>query len=390
MCIHIKSRYPCGRCPECLSKKRSDWSIRLQEEWFEKKVAYHAILTYDEKHLPKSPAGLATFSKDDCQKFLKRLRHKFETPITFFLATEYGEFSLRPHVHIVLFGVPKFDDIVIIKHRETSEKMRSLVESAWQNGFVRYLSCYVSTTAQLHYLTKDIVNEASRSIEDNLYYQNDIKPSVWNNFLKNTYFPYLRNNKVDDRLNSFRLMSKGLGLGYVNNFLEVHHLDYEVINKYELFFKSRFGEDRKMFSCPSGFSPCGEYYVKNEFLYTLKFDLDGNLIIPDDLLGYIHDYKTLLLVKEDGLTKQKSATFALPRYYKKKIYSYGINAVQSLYYFYKQLNKRQSYDEQFKEYDSEHKKPYYLLSAEQKYEFLKRKHKDKYIDLLHDKELDDF
>lgn len=62
-------------------------------------------LTYSDEHLP-SDWGLHV---GDWQRFAKRLR-KDVGPFRFFMAAEYGERSLRPHFHALLFGVDFADD----------------------------------------------------------------------------------------------------------------------------------------------------------------------------------------------------------------------------------------------------------------------------------------
>jgi len=55
-------------------------------------------LTYDDDFLPYG----ATLYKPDYQKFLKRLRKKYE--VRYFLGGEYGDTTQRPHYHAILFG----------------------------------------------------------------------------------------------------------------------------------------------------------------------------------------------------------------------------------------------------------------------------------------------
>jgi hypothetical protein len=61
-----------------------------------------ATLTYDDEHLPED----GSVHKRDVQLFLKRLRKHYKKPLRYFAVGEYGESSLRPHYHIILFGYP--------------------------------------------------------------------------------------------------------------------------------------------------------------------------------------------------------------------------------------------------------------------------------------------
>lgn len=71
-------------------------------------------LTYADKYLPP------TLQRGDLQWFFKRLRKQVPPKsLRFFACGEYGERTLRPHYHALLFGVAE----------------RDLVERAWGRGF---------------------------------------------------------------------------------------------------------------------------------------------------------------------------------------------------------------------------------------------------------------
>lgn len=78
-------------------------------------------LTYSDEHLPLG----ANVSPVDVRLFLNRLR-KLLAPLRFryFIAAEYGEQTLRPHYHAVLYGV----------HRA----FRNHVQAAWGKGHVNW------------------------------------------------------------------------------------------------------------------------------------------------------------------------------------------------------------------------------------------------------------
>ena len=42
---------PCGKCPNCLSDRRSDWSLRLQIELSHSTSAHFITLTYSDENL---------------------------------------------------------------------------------------------------------------------------------------------------------------------------------------------------------------------------------------------------------------------------------------------------------------------------------------------------
>lgn len=105
-----------------------------------------ATLTYDDEHLPH--AGLLT--RDPLTLYLKRLRRYVEPRrIRYFACGEYGELSLRPHYHAILFGLHPFFD-------------KLSMDDAWQGqGFcyygsvtyesAKYVADYAQKTSLSHY-----------------------------------------------------------------------------------------------------------------------------------------------------------------------------------------------------------------------------------------------
>lgn len=107
-----KLAIPCGRCFGCTMEYRRMWAIRCQHEAALYDSNLFVTLTYDEENLPWH-RGLEL---DHMQRFLKRLRKKYEgdiaipeadgkRPIRYYLAGEYGEETDRPHWHLLLFNL---------------------------------------------------------------------------------------------------------------------------------------------------------------------------------------------------------------------------------------------------------------------------------------------
>lgn len=106
---------PCGDCIGCRLDYAKGWSDRLMIELQSHKSAYFVTLTYNDAHLPtvayNSPdsgeIGLrrASLRKRDVQLFLKRLRKNTGQKIRYFCAGEYGSSTLRPHYHLIIFGL---------------------------------------------------------------------------------------------------------------------------------------------------------------------------------------------------------------------------------------------------------------------------------------------
>lgn len=162
---------PCGKCPECLSRRASGWSFRLMQENKHALASHFITLTYDTKTVPISSNGFMSLRKSDVQLFIKRLRKAHPTGnghsfIKYYLVGEYGGKTLRPHYHLLLFNA----DI-------------TLISPAWNLGAVHYGTV---SGASVGYTLKYMC-----------------KPRI---------IPIHRN---DDRLREFSLMSKGLGTSYM-------------------------------------------------------------------------------------------------------------------------------------------------------------------------------
>lgn len=125
---------PCGKCEACLSKKKNEWIFRLTKEFESSQSAYFLTLTYDDEKLPSKTVviddvvqEIQCVSKRDCQLFLKRLRKAIEPfKIRYYLVSEYGPKTLRPHYHMLLFNFPL----------ELKNKITDIIEHSWNNGFI--------------------------------------------------------------------------------------------------------------------------------------------------------------------------------------------------------------------------------------------------------------
>lgn len=386
MCIYKLSRYPCGHCYECLSKVRNDWSIRLQEQLKDTPIAYHAILTYSDDYLPKSKTGIASVCKKDVQDFLKRLRHNI-TNIKYFCVSEYGETTQRPHYHIIIFNVPKFDDLYRdnLHNSLHSEKLRSLIEKSWQKGQVRYRSSYVENLAQLHYILKDIYNWLEpidlHKVEQKLKVLK--RKKLYDNFIANTYKPFFKNGFKDDRVPNFRLMSKNLGIGFVDRVPKIPNstqllLDYYVLPKQV---------DNVKLQCPKDFVPCEDFYIHKNLYDSFIYDDQNLFLLPLEFFRQNSEHSSAIeyhcniskkvnknghLVKVDDWHE-----FPMPRYYREKLFTYGTRAILALSHYSRLYKSQKEYLDQYLEYDASHDVPMSVLKAQIKYDQYKKSHKDK-------------
>ncbi|QXN74990.1 replication initiator protein [Microvirus mar1] len=133
-------RVPCGKCYACRRNKQNQWVCRILLELLVSRGSLMFVLTYDDEHLPLD----YKVNKKHVQDFLKRLRHEFD--FRYFIASEYGSKSGRPHYHCIFF----LKEIPKLSH------LRS-VTTKWQNGSVHFMS---TTLASINYSLKYCTKQA--------------------------------------------------------------------------------------------------------------------------------------------------------------------------------------------------------------------------------------
>lgn len=135
---------PCGQCIGCRLDKSRVWADRMVLELDHSKAAIFVTLTYDNDHVPigsidDNGVPVLTLVKRDVQLYLKRLRKHFaDREIRFYLAGEYGDQTLRPHYHAILFGLSLHDfvDLQLLGINDFKQPLYNsdLMRSIWQCG----------------------------------------------------------------------------------------------------------------------------------------------------------------------------------------------------------------------------------------------------------------
>lgn len=100
---------PCGRCVACRIQRRNEWALRLEHELEYWNKSMFITLTYNDDHLPDK----GSLKKKDLQNFFKRLRKNSQRKIKYFASGEYGDTTLRPHYHAIIFGLDLNDKQLI-------------------------------------------------------------------------------------------------------------------------------------------------------------------------------------------------------------------------------------------------------------------------------------
>lgn len=129
----------CKRCIGCRLDRARDWAIRCSHE---AKLWTHNItvhLTYDDKYLDTNHS----LNYVHVQNFLKRLRKKYTGihagptgtyPLRYFVAGEYGDQTLRPHYHMLLYNFTFTDGKPWSKGQYKSEELERL----WGKGMAQF------------------------------------------------------------------------------------------------------------------------------------------------------------------------------------------------------------------------------------------------------------
>lgn len=151
-------RVPCGNCEECINKRRCDLYTRAWWETHEVKIkggqTLFLTLTYNEQNIPKFN-GEYCFDKEQTQKFLHKLhefirRHNLGKE-KYLITTEFGEKTMRPHLHMLLHWIPNKDF--------SATKLYKKVCELWNKGFVTggRKGIIVKDTQAVGYVTKYVI-----------------------------------------------------------------------------------------------------------------------------------------------------------------------------------------------------------------------------------------
>lgn len=130
-------RLPCGKCISCRMSKSREWYVRLYHEHVYSPSAIFATFTYGDDHLPDPPF----LNKRDPQLMFKSLRIGLDRPIKYYLCGEYGDETLRPHYHAIIFGLSINDHSVRKYYNQKTHKWTSVATdgplfSSWKKGNV--------------------------------------------------------------------------------------------------------------------------------------------------------------------------------------------------------------------------------------------------------------
>lgn len=151
---------PCGHCLHCHMMRARDWSFRCQCELETMGSALFLTLTYNDDHLPLVD-GVPSLNRRHLQLFLKSLRKSLDGKrISYFGCGEYGSHGLRPHYHLVVFGLSLDDLEIWSRSAKGSVLFRSpTVEKFWSYGFSSVGAC---NSQSIDYVTRYNLKKSSQ------------------------------------------------------------------------------------------------------------------------------------------------------------------------------------------------------------------------------------
>lgn len=200
---------PCGKCCECQKRYQNDWALRINEEFraFGYKATF-VTLTYNNDSVPKvvdKETGTVYLSvnKKHVQSAIKRFRTNFERAFgykckfTYFVTSEYGPRTLRPHYHALFFGLHKVDILPLLQD--------------WQERYGFTKCDDVRVDGRQSAVAKYVGKYCSKGVFEN---------------------PLVAEGVV---MPTFHLMSKGLGKSFVEDKVNLHYFHWPKARKYKVY-----------------------------------------------------------------------------------------------------------------------------------------------------------
>lgn len=181
---------PCGKCPICVQKYQNSWMIRLSEELKDWPVSTFLTLTYRSECVPLSVnkstgESYNSVCKDHVVRFLKYFRTTYKrhygkpAKFKYFFCSEYGPLTFRPHFHAIIFGLSPIELHFALAY--------------WRKnfGFVSAKKIDLSSVKSMNNTSRYVAKYCAKGQFEN---------------------PLVELGKVQP---TFRMMSKGLGIRYV-------------------------------------------------------------------------------------------------------------------------------------------------------------------------------
>lgn len=272
---------PCGKCAQCMKKKRLEWHFRCYQH--AKSVTskggyiYFDTLTYNEDNIPHLSnyidisnydlVDFTCFDNTHWKNFLKNLRRQLDyhyngCKFTYFLTSEYGtdpRYTHRPHYHVLFF----IEDRTKITPVEFSE----LVSKCWNYGRTDglpyqdtnyimehtygYEDCDIATLLKVcNYVSKYVTKDSSfQSVIDK-------RKEIISKYINDDE----KLKELFRSIDMFSRVSKGFGLGYLSSLTPI---EKNAIYKHGIVTMSDVEKVRLTLKLP-------QYYERKLFYKCLK------------------------------------------------------------------------------------------------------------------------
>lgn len=144
-------RVPCGQCMHCRVNAGRAWTSRiLMETCTHPGTAWFLTLTYDDDHVPRTIDGIQTLDKKGSRIWIQNAMRDLGA-FRYFLVGEYGDITLRPHLHLAVF--PQSDSQV------------SALTRRWDKG---HSSAYPLTPERAAYLAQYAAKKLTKDTDERL------------------------------------------------------------------------------------------------------------------------------------------------------------------------------------------------------------------------------
>lgn len=257
--LNIFQVVPCGRCILCKNKQRLNWSQKNALEIGETScLPLFVTLTYNDANYQDLNHKEQV---REMQLFFKRLRKAYQdTPIKYFLCSEYGKENNRLHYHLLIHNVP-----VELREIECIDKYNNVwapkfywyIKDAWQKGNINVKSAKSSKV--VNYITKYM----SKQLGIKLQSQN-----LGKNFLLN-FEQYIKDNPNIEKF-SFQSISGEIQDIYLNNYV-LNTIIPTFARSLDINFRNRL---EKMFVY---LEQVNDYYVWKEYHDIIERNFGNNL-----------------------------------------------------------------------------------------------------------------
>ena len=276
--------------------------------------------------------------KEDVQLWLKRnrtiaKRRNSSFDFTYFITSEYGPRTLRPHYHGVLFGVTKDDvsewfrdwqrhygEIVVFDNLDPNKGGLSYVSKYCSKGFFEHPLC-----------CKDFFYFYRKA--------NNYKEVVCNEYHSHHFEKCIKWFGIDASIvdRTFHLFSKGLGVDWINhNNLRCSEFE-DVARNYVPMFSSDsstlLGDSVKLLGVSSDALLSGDFLMEDLIYKALNYEYQKS---PDAwlrrfLLRAVFTRNFRYKDKQTGQFLEKCFAFQVPRYYREKMFGTNLRVAYPLF-----------------------------------------------------------